>query len=354
LTQAFSSRRSVARHLASGFVLSCALTARAPSALAQTPDEKAAAEVLFNDARHLMDGGSYAAACSKLEDSQRIDPAIGTLGWLARCYEQLGRTASAWATYKQVASMAKQQNEADRSRIATERAAALEPALSRLTIDASAIEAAAGVEVVRNGNTVDRALWGQAMPVDPGDQRVEVRGAGYKSAVLVVTVLANGDQKSVRLPSLEKSNQPVPAAASTPAPQVATPMVTQAASPEADTRAPSHGQAIAGYVVGGVGVVGLVVGAVFLADTRSKLSARDAACPSEVCRSDQAANTYAQKQSDARTSQTISDVSLIAGGAALATGLVLIFTAPKSASGNVAFAPYATRDGAGASLGGTW
>src|SRR5882672_4544932 len=65
-----------------------------------TAAEKVAAEALFDDGRKLLADGRFAPACEKFEQSEHIDPAVGTLLYLAECYEKSGRTASAWATFR--------------------------------------------------------------------------------------------------------------------------------------------------------------------------------------------------------------------------------------------------------------
>src|SRR5688572_3120545 len=67
------------------------------------------ADGLFDQGRKLMGDGNYALAAQKLEESHRLEPAPGTLLNLAECYVKLGRTASAWSTYRTAAALAASQ-----------------------------------------------------------------------------------------------------------------------------------------------------------------------------------------------------------------------------------------------------
>ena len=141
--------------------LACALSvaafegsARADASLA----DKAAAQSLFDEGRKLMTAGKYAEACPKLAESQKLDPGVGTQFHLADCYEKMGQTASAWAGFLEAASAAKSMGQSDREKVARDRAAALAPRLSKLTITSAEATAIAGVEIKRDGTAVERAL----------------------------------------------------------------------------------------------------------------------------------------------------------------------------------------------------
>src|SRR5262249_46236771 len=68
-----------------------------PPGGAPSPEQAAMAEKLFDEARQLMLGHTYDEACAKFAESERLDPAAGTLLNLAVCHEAQGRTATASA-----------------------------------------------------------------------------------------------------------------------------------------------------------------------------------------------------------------------------------------------------------------
>jgi hypothetical protein len=154
----------------------------APRALAQSSAEKAAAaQVLFDEAIRLMKADQTAAACPKLEESQRLDPGMATQFRLAECYEKVGKIASAWATFIEVADASVVARLPDREAVARKRADVLAPQLARLSISVPpAVAALPGVEVQRDGTTVGQALWGVPFPVDPGEHVVTAKAPGKK------------------------------------------------------------------------------------------------------------------------------------------------------------------------------
>ena len=163
-------RSSRAALAAVAIVLSSAIAQAAP-----TGGDKAMATHLFDEAQKLLESHDYAIACLKLRESQRLDPQLGTMLHLADCYEKEGKTASAWAAFKDGAEVAAKRGD-PRESVARERAAALEAHLSRLTI---AVTTTPPVQaVLLDGEVIGRPLWGSASPIDPGAHKIVVKAKG--------------------------------------------------------------------------------------------------------------------------------------------------------------------------------
>jgi hypothetical protein len=184
----------------------CAFTlvAAAPaSVLAQSDTKTAVADALYRQARDLMAAGNYAEACPKLAESQRLDPATGTLLNLAACHEKQGRLATAWIEYSDAMVAARRDGRDDRVDFARSRVAELEPRLSRLTLllEPGADEPELVIEI--DGASVGRAILGAATPVDPGKHRIVASAPGKKPWTGEVEIGAEADQQSLMIPALE-------------------------------------------------------------------------------------------------------------------------------------------------------
>jgi hypothetical protein len=124
-----------------------------------SPADKAAAEALFDRGLTLLRSGKYAEACTRLEESQAIDRGIGTMLYLADCYEKLGRTASAWAMFREASSLAAAAGQAERADAGKRRAAQLEPRLSTLNVQVPSESRVPGLEVLHDGRSVPEGIW---------------------------------------------------------------------------------------------------------------------------------------------------------------------------------------------------
>lgn len=315
--------------VAMGLGHSGALAAPAQGArFAQTSaSDKAAAEALFDEGVALLKQRDYPAACKKLEASQRIDPGIGTLLYLADCYEKSGRTASAWATFREAASMAQEAGQQDRARAGLDRAERLRPQLSKLTIELSGTDAELeGVEVhYLQAESGDRAMAsaavGTAVPVDPGTYTVKVKAPGYQTYEGQVTVGGNAASEKHVVPPLALAPEEA-------APVDEPPPAEEPATPGDEAPSENNWQKPTGIALAGAGVVGVALGAVFgLVAMDQNNQAIDAGCSNDACNSRDGSELTDQ----ALTSATVSTVAFAVGGVLLAGGAVLYFTAPKSA-----------------------
>jgi len=127
-----------------------------------------------------MAAGRYAAACDKLEESQRLDPGTGTLWHLAGCYEKTGRLATAWAKYLLVAQETRRRSEFSKMRAALAAAKRLEPRLRRLSVDVPVKHRLPGLKILRNDERVGPGAWGTALPVDKGEHVVTATAPGRR------------------------------------------------------------------------------------------------------------------------------------------------------------------------------
>ncbi|MEO5725871.1 MAG: hypothetical protein ABI134_12680 [Byssovorax sp.] len=175
------------------------------SALAQTsPENAASAQALFEEGVRLMNAGKFTAACPKLAASQKIDPGMGNKLRLADCYEKIGKTASAWSLFTALSGEARIAKRPDREAIARKRAADLAPRLARMTILISPeLAKLTGLEVQRDGITLDEAIWGVPLPVDPGEHVFRATAPGKKAWESKIAVTLPSQTVEITVPALE-------------------------------------------------------------------------------------------------------------------------------------------------------
>jgi hypothetical protein len=213
------------------------------------------AEALFREGRELATTGDYAAACAKFEESQRLDPAAGTLLNLGDCSERLGKTASAWAYFLSAVRLAEQQAKTAIGAEARSRAAALEPRLSYLVIEPPSD--IPGLRIVRDGVELEPAAVGIRVPVDPGVHVIVAVAPGYTEWRGEVEITTAGETRHVSDIHLKRV-----VAQKTPEPPVERRVRREAHAPQrADTS--QAGPPALAYVAGAVAFAGVATGSVF-------------------------------------------------------------------------------------------
>lgn len=296
----------------------------APAVTLGAEGNKAAAEALFNEGRSLMAAGRYADAIAKLEASQDLDPGLGTLLNLAECYERVGKTATAWAQYKEIASLARQSGSKEREELAEQKSKALEPKLSKLSISLHSGADASTLTISRDGTTVSSAELGVAIPVDPGKHEVTVTAPGKEKWSTTIEVGEGGQTEKVEIPLLEDAAHGSTSGSVT---------MGATASPTADKPSDGSTQRVLGIVAGGVGLVGVGVGALFGLQASSSWKDAKKECTDFPYGCSPKGSSL---KDDASSQATLSTVGFIVGGVGLAAGAVLFFTAGSGKDESVA------------------
>jgi hypothetical protein len=346
-----------ARRCIASWTFAIAVGAVPANAWGDDPSNAVAAQALFDDAKGRMERGDYESACPKLEESQRLQPAGGTLLFLGLCLEGSGKTAAAWARFNEALSTARRDSRADRERVAQQHIDTLAPKLTKLDVVVpDALRATPGLRVQRDGEDVPAAIWGTAIPVDPGSHTVRVTAPRMKPWETVVPTAGEGATATVNVPALEVDPTALaPVAAPPPPAPIATPPPPEPPPPVTAERSSGQGQRTMALVVGGVGVVGLGLGTYFGVTALSNKNSEDAnGCTgggSTPC----ASTTGAQISQDAYHDGNIASVALGVGAAALIGGGVLWLTAPSaSAAASVRVAPNIGRGSASLGVTGAW
>jgi hypothetical protein len=316
----------MARRAALGAV--AALLTFAAGARAESSSE-AQADALFNEGKHLVDAGQLTEGCTKFAQSQQLSPGVGVALHLGSCYEKLGKTASAWQEYRAAEKLARDHGDAKRADVARTHAEALEGKLSRLTLQVPEKAAGSGGEVRVDGAPMPPAAWNVPLAIDPGDHEIAFAMPGQAPRTVTAHVDAAMGVALVRF------DDPTPAAAAAPPPP---PAAITPAAPEPVAQSNGWGaRRWITYGLVGVGLAGIGIGAALLAANSQSPSTSTSGC-----------STPPPDSGDT----TGAIIAFAAGGVALGTALVLVFTThpspPKETS--VVLTPAPLPGGGGAFL----
>jgi hypothetical protein len=294
-------------------IIACALALVPTAARADVPPDAIA---LFEQGIKDLQAGKTELACRELAASLAIYNDSGTQGALAECYTQLGKVASAWKLWKELADTAPADLRAD----AADNAAKLDPRLPRYVIQLPA-GAPAGIAVAINGVAVADPRLPVPIPIDPGPFTVTASAPQFKTWTHGFKA-SEGQVTTAAVPQLEAAPQPV-----LPPPQA----VTQAAPvTTADSKVRvvdvHEGKRRNRHLLGGVsaiaGVVAIGAGGYFGIVARRKWNDARAICGGEVdaCPNAQTQSAAQLQIDDSRSAASLSTIGFAAGGAAIVLG----------------------------------
>ncbi|MGH7280937.1 MAG: hypothetical protein ACRELY_05385, partial [Polyangiaceae bacterium] len=184
-----------------GLILAFAIVVAPALARADSEENKADAQAAFELGRKFVLAGNFKDACPKFEESERLDPGLGTMLFLADCYEKIGKTASAWGQFREAEAIAAKQQDG-RGRIAHDRAAALEPKLSKIVVKVGASQKIDGLHVTRDGDDIGEGVWNIPLPIDPGPHDIGANAPGKKSWTEHIAIATNASTVTVVVPLL--------------------------------------------------------------------------------------------------------------------------------------------------------
>jgi hypothetical protein len=265
-------------------------------------DDRTEAAALFAEAGRLIDAGSTSAACAKYEESLRLYDGINTRYFLADCDERVGKIASAWGMFLEVATKARALGDEAKETKARERAAAVEGRVSRVIV---LVEGARGAafEVRRDGNALGRGEWGRALAVDPGEHVIEASEPAKRPWSTRLMVRGEGQTSTVVVPLLEEG-----------------PVAVHRAD---GATAGRDRQRVAAVLVGGTGLAGLGTAVALGIAAKSRFDQASADCNGDHCTAQGVAI-----RADAVERANVATVVFGVSAAALVGGGVLWFTAP--------------------------
>jgi hypothetical protein len=228
--------------------------------------DKTKARQLLDDGDALVEQNDFAQALAKYEAAHAIMGVPTTGIEVSRTLARLGRLVAARQSAQAVVALPSQPNEPTPFVEARAEAAKLVKDLAgripSLQVTFEGLPEGSGARVFVDGNEVaTRDLTGP-FPIDPGKHRVEARAGNQTKDASVE--LTEGEQKTLTLRFEETSS--------------ARPSQTNGKKPSGGS-----GKRTAGYVVGGIGVAGLVVAGVTGVIIVSRHGKIKDDCPNEQC-----------------------------------------------------------------------
>lgn len=218
--------------------VACVVSAVTPAGAQPARPAATDADTLFRRGRDLAAAGQLAEACTAFEQSHALEPRVTTLLNLAGCREKLGQLATARRLFLQAEEETRPESDEAMSqlrKVALERAAKLDPRVSKLTIHVADDRVIGGLEILRDGESVPAQMWNRELPVDGGTYAIAARIPGGEAWSTRVTIAAEADVRTVEVPDLRTLRRSIDAPAQ-PSGAVAPAKAVQPARPPVEDR----------------------------------------------------------------------------------------------------------------------
>jgi hypothetical protein len=312
-------------------LIGCLMSSEGNAAYAESAAVQA--DQLFKKGKRLLAQKKYPEACAAFEQSDRLDSGIGAKLNIAKCYQEWGKLATAWRWYVDAETMATSVRDGRAQKI-HELVEALEPSVPRLTVKAPRGVDLAGVLMTLDGVSLEPSALGVEQRVDPGPHEVITTAGGVRHRQVVPVERGNSAELVLELPSAGRTRDADGATRpSEPASQGSTSSATATVTGTADMHiaAPAGSgrtRRFIGLGVAGAGVVAMgIAGLVTLSARGDYRNAIDDHCQgaTDMCDDDGISITH-----DAAHRANIATVVTLGGLAAVVTGLVVYFTAPRT------------------------
>jgi hypothetical protein len=280
------------------------------------------ATALFDQGIKDMQAGNTDAACRELAASLARYSDSGTKGALAECYTKLGKIASAWNLWRDLAD-----TEPDPSlrQDAVNNAKQLEARLPHFIVKLDA-PIASGIQLVVRDTAVADATLAVPLPIDPGTFTVRASAPDYNDWTGSFQV-TEGQTIVVEVSPLVAKPKPVVAQ---PREIAQTPPASFDDERDAQIATTRRSRHVLGISIAGGGLVAVGVGGVFggIASSQWTTAKKDCGETIEMC----PANSVSKAQSEvnsARASALTSTIAMGVGGAALIAGAIAYLMAPN-------------------------
>jgi hypothetical protein len=272
----------------------------------------ARADEQFRKGREEQERGNCPKALEHFRESHALKPGRGTLLNMGLCEKKLGQLANALRHLEELLPQLPAGDE--RRQIVRDALAEIKPKISYLRVNLKA-NAPAGTVVTYDNAELEPTMMGTEMPIDPGKHVVGVEAPGVPNRKYNV-VIGEGKRQTLEVepgaPGAEGSGANVLSGAGAPGD-----------APEDSSRATKR---TVGFVVGGVGIAGLITGAITGGLALSDNNAAEKACPTRKGCSSEVIDISNRGQ----TLSVVNTVALAVGVVGVAVAIPLIIMNGKA------------------------